>query len=78
MELQAKDLRIGNLLSKHWFNDSGSYDDAVKVEGHKFADPATLLTWLDKNYKKGDVVNMQVYRGDKIINIAVALLIAGM
>lgn len=48
-------------------------DVILSVDKHTYTDPGKLLNYLDKTYNPGDVINMQVYRNKKIINIAVTL-----
>lgn len=55
-------------------------DIIISIEGNKFSEPAGLFRWLNKQtkYKAGDTVNIQVYRDAEIINIAVAITLAGL
>ena len=52
-------------------------DLIIAIEGRTFTDPGELLSWLDDNYEEDDVINMEVYRDEKVINIAVTLGVAG-
>lgn len=52
-------------------------DLIIAMEGRTFTDPGELLLWLDENYEEGDVINMAVYRDERIINIAVTLGVTG-
>ena len=65
------------LIDKDVVTTLKNSDLIVSVEGKEFISPADLLTWLDKNYSENDSVNVQVYRGEEIINIAVTLRTAG-
>lgn len=51
-------------------------DLIIAIRGRTFTNPGKLLSWLDDNFEEGDVINMEVYRDEQIINIAVTLGIA--
>ena len=52
-------------------------DLIIAIRGRTFTDPGELLSWLDENFEEGEVINMEVYRDEQIINIAVTLGVAG-
>lgn len=52
-------------------------DLIIAIGGRTFTDPGKLLLWLDENHEEGDVINMEVYRDEELINIDVTLSIAG-
>jgi len=52
-------------------------DLIIAIGGRTFTDPGKLLLWLDEHFEEGDVISMEVYRDEKVINIAVTLGVAG-
>lgn len=55
-------------------------DVIISIAGRKFTDPIDLFKWLNNQdkYKAGEVINVQVYRDAKIINIAIPITMAGL
>ncbi len=51
-------------------------DLIISVDKHAYTDPEKLLNYIDEKYNPEDIINMQVYRDKKIINIAVTLVTA--
>lgn len=52
-------------------------DLIIAIGGRTFTDPAILLLWLDEHFEEGDVISMEVYRDEQVINIVVTLGVAG-
>lgn len=52
-------------------------DLIIAIRGRTFTDPGELLLWLDDNFEEGDVIGIEIYRDEQVINISVTLGVAG-